>query len=127
MAAYVTFGTTDPARSKAFYDATFATIGWAQFVEYPDWRAYCKGGTDKSLALWVGKPHDGAAATHGNGTMLGLMVDTRAEVDAFHAAAMANGGRDEGPPGPREAYGPDWYAAYMRDPTGNKIAIVCVG
>lgn len=53
-----------------------------------------------------------------------LAADNRDQVDAFHAAAMTHGGSDEGAPGPRPEYGPDWYAAYLRDPTGNKIAIV---
>lgn len=57
--------------------------------------------------------------------MVGFMAKTYAEVDAFHAAAMAHGGSDEGGPGPRPHYRPKWYAAYMRDPAGNKIAIVC--
>ncbi|MCU0775710.1 MAG: VOC family protein, partial [Ideonella sp.] len=50
-----------------------------------------------------------------------------AQVDAFHAAAIARGAFDEGAPGPRPSYGPTWYSAYLRDPTGNKIAAVFNG
>ncbi|MCY1300832.1 hypothetical protein D9M70_504160 [compost metagenome] len=59
--------------------------------------------------------------------MVGFMAKSPAEVDAFYQAAMINGGADEGAPGPRPYYGPDWYSAYMRDPSGNKISVVYNG
>lgn len=55
--------------------------------------------------------------------MVAFPAPSRAAVDAFYLAALDHGGQDEGGPGPRAAYGPDWYSAYMRDPTGNKIAV----
>ena len=58
---------------------------------------------------------------------LGLKASSWAQVDAFHAAALANGGISEGAPGLRLQYQPDFYAAYVRDPDGNKLAIVCRG
>lgn len=125
MATYVTVGANDHAASTAFYDAVLATIGWASHADFPGWRAYSAGGEGKDFTLWVARPFDGRPATAGNGTMVGFMAGSHAEVDAFHAAAMANGGSDEGVPGPRPHYGPKWYAAYMRDPAGNKIAVVC--
>lgn len=57
--------------------------------------------------------------------MVGFDAGTKKQVHDFHAAALAAGGSDEGAPGPRAAYGPNWYAAYLRDPTGNKLAVVC--
>ena len=63
----------------------------------------------------------------GNGTMVGFMAKSHDEVEAFYHAALANGGSSEGEPGPRPQYGPDWYSAYMRDPAGNKLAIVFNG
>ena len=57
--------------------------------------------------------------------MVGFDAETKDQVHAFYAAAMKAGGRDEGAPGPRPDYGPNWYAAYLRDPTGNKLAVVC--
>ena len=59
--------------------------------------------------------------------MIGFPAAAQSVVDAFHAAALAHGGTDEGPPGPRPHYGPDWYYAYVRDPSGNKLAIVFNG
>ena len=123
MSPYVTLGTTDAALTNRFYDAVLVTIGWRMHADYPDWRAYSENGTGDGFALWVGKPFNGEAATFGNGTMVGLAAKSRAEVDAFYSAALANGGSDEGAPGPRPHYGPDWYAAYMRDPCGNKLAV----
>ena len=72
-------------------------------------------------------PFDGGEAGVGNGTMVGFPAASPEEVDAFHAAALANGGSDEGAPGPRPHYGPDWYAGYVRDPTGNKLSVVFNG
>lgn len=123
MPPYLTLGVNDTAAARAFYDAALATIGWSCHSEFADWRAYSPGGTGKDFILWVCTPFDGEAATAGNGTMLGLPARSRAEVDAFHTTSLAHGGHDEGAPGLRELYGPNWYAAYVRDPSGNKLGI----
>jgi len=120
---YATIGTNDPARSRRFYDAVLGTIGWGAHATFGDWTAYSAGGSGAGFILWVAVPFDGRAATVGNGTMVGFPARSRADVDAFHAAALAQGGSDEGTPGPRDIYGPKWYAAYVRDPSGNKIAV----
>ena len=75
--------------------------------------------------FWVLRPHDKKDATPGNGAMVAFEAATRAAVDAFHAAALAGGGSDEGPPGLRTHYHPDYYGAYVRDPEGNKLCAVC--
>ena len=124
---YVTLGAVDTDTSNRFYDAVLSTIGWATHVEFPGWRAWSEGGKGEGLTVWVARPFNGEPATVGNGTMVGFNVSSHAEVDAFYAAAMANGGTDEGLPGPRPAYGPHWYAAYVRDPTGNKLSVVFNG
>jgi catechol 2,3-dioxygenase-like lactoylglutathione lyase family enzyme len=124
MSVYITVGANDSAPSYAFYDAVFATMGWRSHLEFPGWRAYSEGGSGEGTTFWVCAPFNGETATAGNGAMVGFMVKSRAQVDAFHAAALAHGGADEGGPGTRENYGPDWYAAYVRDPVGNKLAVV---
>lgn len=124
MTAYLSYGAKDFEKSRIFYDAAFATIGWSSHMEFPGWRAWSAQGKGEGFSFWICAPYNGEAATAGNGTMLGLMAGSQAEVDAFYAAAMANGGSDEGAPGYREDYGPDWYAAYVRDPSGNKLGIV---
>lgn len=125
MGVYVSVGASDFAKSSTFYDTTLAMIGWAKRDEFPGWRGYSRGGTDQGFTFWICDPFNGQPASAGNGSMIGFMAASRTEVDAFYAAAMAHGGTDEGAPGPRPQYGPNWYAAYMRDPAGNKIGIVC--
>jgi len=68
------------------------------------------------LALWLCRPFDGEPATVGNGTMVALAAKSWRQVDAFHAAALSQGGTSEGAPGLRPHYQPDFYAAYVRDP-----------
>lgn len=123
MTVYATVGVVDPAVSHAFYDAVLPTIGWGSHADFPGWCGYSKGGSGEGFVLWACLPFDGAPATAGNGAMIGFFLDSKAEVDAFHAAAMAHGDSDEGAPGLRP-YGPNWYAAYLRDPAGNKLAVV---
>ncbi|AXA38758.1 VOC family protein [Rhizobium leguminosarum] len=127
MSVYATVGAIDSVKSNGFYDASLATIGWSKHREFPGWSAYSEGGRGEGFVLWVCKPFDGEPASAGNGSMVGFMAKSRAEVDAFYDAAMTNGGTDEGAPGLRPHYGPNWYSAYARDPAGNKIAVVCDG
>lgn len=123
MHPYVTLGAKDTAKARAFYDAVLATIGWAPHAEYEEWRAYSAGGSGEGFVCWIVSPYNGAEATAGNGTMVAFPARSPAEVDAFYKVAMEHGASDEGAPGPRAAYGPNWYSAYLRDPTGNKIAV----
>ena len=81
---------------------------------------YAKKGAPKKSPFYVTKPYNQKPATFGNGTMISLATKSRRAVDGFHAAALANGGTDEGKPGPRPAGGSN-YVAYARDPDGNKI------
>jgi len=124
---YATLGASDAATTATFYDAVLATIGWAVRNVFPGWRSYSKNGGPDGFTLWLCTPFDGGDPSVGNGTMIGFPAAAQADVDAFHAAALAHGGTDDGPPGPRTHYGPDWYSAYVRDPSGNKLAIVFNG
>lgn len=124
MGPYATLGARDAAASNAFYDAVLATVGWSAHGDFPGWRGYSEGGTGDGFILWICAPFDGAPASAGNGTMIAFPARSPAAVDAFYEAAMAHGGKDEGGPGPRPHYTPTWYATYVRDPSGNKIAAV---
>ena len=123
MNPYFTLGARDASEAARFYDAVLATIGWSSHASFGTWRGYSQGGSGEGVVFWSCTPFDGGVATAGNGAMVGFAARSKAEVDSFYTAALANGGSDEGKPGPREAYGPAWYSAYMRDPTGNKIGV----
>jgi catechol 2,3-dioxygenase-like lactoylglutathione lyase family enzyme len=122
MLAYVTFGTNDLPRAAAFYDALLAEVGARRLMEFPSGIVWGVSMAEPSLGLM--KPYDGQAATRGNGTMVALVVQTPAQVDAVYAKAMALGAQDEGPAGPR---GDSFYAGYFRDPDGNKLNCCCMG
>lgn len=124
MGVYATLGTNDLERSARFYDAVLATLGWSCRNAFPGWRSYAAEGGADAFTLWICEPFNGEPASVGNGTMVGFEADTYATVEAFYAAAMTHGGTDEGAPGPRPHYGPNWMSAYVRDPAGNKLAIV---
>jgi catechol 2,3-dioxygenase-like lactoylglutathione lyase family enzyme len=121
---YLTLGTNDLARATAFYDAALAPLGLRRRATEADEIGYAHP-DDIRCRLWITRPFDGKAATVGNGSMPALIAADRAAVDRFHAAACAAGGRDDGAPGLRP-YGPGFYAAYVRDPDGNKLSAVCL-
>jgi catechol 2,3-dioxygenase-like lactoylglutathione lyase family enzyme len=134
MFTYIYLGTNDLERAIKFYDAVMGVLGLERVVTGdPEWDRISAGwGTYKNdgaeeLALWVGTPFDGQPATVGNGSMVAFRAQSWRQVDDFHAAALANGGASEGAPGLRPQYNPDFYAAYVRDPDGNKLAVVCRG
>ncbi len=132
MFSYISLGSNDLPRAVRFYDATMGSLGYRRCVteashywdDWVGWGIYADGGASE-LALWVCAPFDGKPATVGNGTMIALHAETRKAVDEFHAAALAHGGSCEGAPGLRSHYSANFYAAYVRDPDGNKLAVVC--
>jgi catechol 2,3-dioxygenase-like lactoylglutathione lyase family enzyme len=134
MLSYVYYGTNDLERAIRFYDAALAALEMQRCITGdPDWDRVAAGwgvyqdGGARELAFWIGKPFDQLPATTGNGSMVAFRAQRRQQVDQFHAAALANGGSCDGPPGLRLHYSPDFYAAYVRDPDGNKLAAVCRG
>jgi catechol 2,3-dioxygenase-like lactoylglutathione lyase family enzyme len=124
---YVTLGSNDLDRSRAFYDALMPAIGAGRIMEFGD--NFTMYGTSLGRpGLAVCKPHNGKAATAGNGNMAAIACDTRSKVDAFHARAMELGATDEGPPGLRGEEGDQaFYGAYLRDPDGNKLCAFRIG
>lgn len=122
MIGYVTLGTNDLARATRFYDDLLAIVGAKRGWETEKFIAWTTGpGTPMVSVI---KPHDGKAATVGNGVMVALAANSKAQVDAVHSKALALGGKDEGPAGPR---GDDFYAGYFRDLDGNKLAVFFMG
>lgn len=122
MFSHVTFGTSDLARAGAFYDTVLGILGHVRGLERETFISY---GDRSGARFFVMNPFDGNAASTGNGVHAAFVAESRADVDAFHAAALAAGGTDEGAPGLRPHYHEDYYAAYVRDPDGNKLQAVC--
>ena len=119
---YCTVGSNRLEAAKAFYDDLLGSAGITLLFEHRSGgRVY---GKDGALCFGVLGPYDGAAATVGNGSMVAFSFDSRAEVDAFHARALALGGIDEGAPGER---GPGYYFSYFRDLDGNKLCAYAMG
>ena len=119
---YIMIGTNDFVRSRAFYDAVFPLIGGQVTADYAP-HAVCYQFQNGTRA-WLALPNNKEPAMPGNGNMPGFMCASESDVQAAHAAALANGGTGEGDPGPRPDYGPDFYGAYVRDPDGNKMSFI---
>ncbi|MEO0588945.1 MAG: VOC family protein [Pseudomonadota bacterium] len=122
MIGYVTLGTNDLPRAAAFYDALAEHFGVGRMMEFETFIAWGEMGGAPGVAAT--KPFNGEAATHGNGTLVALQADGPEMVQAVYETAMANGGSDEGAPGPRGDDG--FYAGYFRDPDGNKLNVFCM-
>ena len=122
MFSHVTVGTNDLAKAGAFYDAVFEALGMSRGFEGETFISY---GERSGGRFFVMSPFNGEPATVGNGVHAAFRAADRVSVDAFHAAALANGGSDEGAPGLRPNYHADYYGAYVRDPDGNKLQSVC--
>lgn len=116
MIGYVTLGTNDLERGAKFYDALATELGHGRMMEWPG--AIAWGSPGGAAGIGLTKPFDGQAATVGNGVMVALEAKSQEQVRRLHEIALAHGGTCEGPPGPR---GPTFYAAYFRDPDGNKL------
>jgi len=125
MLLYATLGTNDLDRAVAFYDALLGALGHARLPDGPEGWAGWGQDYDQGFGLWLCAPFDGAPARAGNGGMLALRVARADLVDRAYAAGMAAGGTDEGGPGLRPHYSPTFYVAYLRDPDGNKLSLVC--
>jgi catechol 2,3-dioxygenase-like lactoylglutathione lyase family enzyme len=121
MFTHVMVGTNDPAKAIAFYDAIFAAL------EVPGQRFEDRAwyGTPETGMFGVVPPRNGEPATHANGGTIGFAAKSPQHVDAWHAAGLQNGGSDEGAPGRRD-FGQPIYAAYLRDPDGNKFCALCL-
>lgn len=124
MLLYTTLGTNDLARATAFWGPIMASLGHAPL---PDpgagWAAWGKD-YDSGFGFYLCPPFDGQEASPGNGGTFAFAARDGAHVRALHALALQHGGRDEGAPGTRPYYTPDFYVAYARSPDGHKLAFV---
>ena len=126
MISYVTVGADDIPRAKRFYSALLPALGY-ELEEGPEGLSYelPEGPGQPAVlpAFYVKPPFDGRPSSAGNGAMTAFQARGQQEVRDLHSAALAAGGRDEGQPGFRAAYGAHFYVGYLRDPQGNKIAL----
>jgi catechol 2,3-dioxygenase-like lactoylglutathione lyase family enzyme len=116
---HLSIGVADIERSRAFYVAALAPLGFSQLGSWsedsPD-IAFGPAGIDDFAISTAYEP--------GPGSHIAFAAETRAQVNAFHAAALAAGGRDNGAPGPRSEYSPGYYGAFVIDPDGNNVEAV---
>jgi len=118
MFSHVSVGTRDLERATRFYDAALGALGYRRAMSES---FGCAWGLDWP-EFWAQLP-DAGEASPGNGVHVAFIAASREAVDAFHAAALAEGGSDAGEPGLRD-YTPDYYAAFVRDPDDNKLEAV---
>jgi catechol 2,3-dioxygenase-like lactoylglutathione lyase family enzyme len=105
------------AKSKAFYRAALAPLGYEMLMEFEQFAGF---GIAPKPDFWIGEGPPNVPPIH-----VAIGAQTRAQVDAFYKAALAAGGRDNGPPGVRAQYHPNYYGAFVLDPDGHNIEAVC--
>jgi catechol 2,3-dioxygenase-like lactoylglutathione lyase family enzyme len=111
---------TDFERSKAFYLAALGTLGIDLLADFAVGRDQHAGFGKERPTFWIGSGRSALSGTH-----VAFAANSRAEVNAFYSVALSMGGRDNGPPGVRAIYHPDYYGAYVLDPDGHNIEAVC--
>jgi catechol 2,3-dioxygenase-like lactoylglutathione lyase family enzyme len=121
MLDHVSIGVADIARSRRFYDAALKPLGYRCLSESKESLGY---GAEAS-SLWLLKAERPVSEDEKSGLHFCFVAPTRKSVEAFHAAAIRAGGRDNGPPGLRADYGQDYYAAFVVDPDGYRIEAYC--
>ena len=124
MLHHISFAVADLARSAAFYDAALAPLGYVRVWTHETAIGYGRPGEGDKFAI---KARGKEIEIPGPGFHLAFAAPSRGAVDEFHRAALASGGRDNGPPGLRPQYAPDYYAAFVLDPDGYRIEAVIHG
>ena len=119
MIAHVSIGVRDLEKSKRFYDTVLAPLGYRCVRPAKALNGYGYG--RDTIALWVVSAERPVPADEKSGLHLCFTAPTAAAVDAFHAAGLRAGGRDNGAPGLRPAYAPDNHAAFIIDPDGYRL------
>ena len=115
---------SDPAKSRRFYDGALAPLGYSVLKEIP--KEYTAGrvvlgyGVPPKPDFWIAEGNPNEPRIH-----IAFRAENRKQVDEFYRAALAAGGRDNGPPGPRPQYHANYYGAFVLDPDGHNIEAVC--
>ena len=120
MFDHVSLNVSDYEVSKRFYEQALAPLGYSVRVEFADWKSAGFGADGVDGDFWIAEGEPRAMGVH-----VAFQASDHATVDAFHAAGLAAGGTDNGPPGIREQYHPTYYGAYVLDPDGNNVEAVC--
>lgn len=130
MIGYVTLGTDDLERARAFYDALLGSLGAKRVMQFPEDQGGFTfyGVSPKIPGIAVTRPYNKEPARPGNGNMIAIPMDSRDRVDEFHKLALSLGGTNEGAPGLRGPEGEKaFYGGYFRDPDGNKLCAFRIG
>jgi catechol 2,3-dioxygenase-like lactoylglutathione lyase family enzyme len=117
---HLTVGVSDLATSRRFYSQALQPLGFREIGPWTAARRDTSFGLEDANDFAISQEYEVGGQLH-----IAFAADTRAEVDAFHAAALAAGGRDNGPPGPRPEYAENYYAAFVLDPDGHNVGAVC--
>lgn len=121
MFDHVSIGVADIARTRKFYDAALKPLGYTLLSDGESSLGY----GDKGVALWISKTATPVKADANSGLHFCFVAKDRKAVDAFHAAALKAGGKDNGKPGVRADYSPNYYAAFAVDPDGYRVEAYC--
>lgn len=121
MIDHVSIGVRSITATKRFYDRAFKPLGYKAMSESPGSLGYGNG----AIQMWMNETDRPVVADEKSGLHFCFSAPTRKSVDEFHAAALAAGGRDNGGPGLRADYGPDYYAAFVIDPDGYRLEAYC--
>jgi len=127
MFSHIMLGVNDIERAIEFYDKVMSILGYKRQSSGETFAGY---GAKEDIGtgincLWIGQPFNGAPASSGNGTNIAFLARERSIVDLFHKTAIELGSVNEGDPGIRGEAHANFYAAYVRDPDGNKLVVVC--
>ena len=122
MIDHVSIGVRDIAKAKRFYDAALKPLGYACHMDAGGSLGY---GDEGAIPFWVSPASRPVPPDMESGLHFSFAAPTAASVDAFHAAALGAGGKDNGKPGLRADYGPGYYAAFVIDPDGYRIEAHC--
>jgi catechol 2,3-dioxygenase-like lactoylglutathione lyase family enzyme len=121
MINHVSIGVSDIAKARAFYDAVLPPLGYTRLSSGDASLGYGK----ESVVLWISRTKSPVKADPASGLHFCFDAPNRKSVDAFHKAALATGGRDNGKPGLRADYGDNYYAAFVIDPDGYRLEAYC--